>query len=146
MSQDHERDALHHLIEICSDGSRRFRTAAEYVRNPALRAFFAELAEERRRFAADLVPHLQRMGGYTDTGGTSTGALHRGWMAVRGLAPGNHDRAIVVQAERGERAALNVYDRALAGALPPTVDWLVEAQREAVRKAYERVVALHVRH
>jgi uncharacterized protein (TIGR02284 family) len=146
MNQDNERDVLHHLIEVCSDGARGFRTAADCARNPDLQALFAELADERSRFAADLVPHLQRMGGYTDTDGTSTGALHRGWLAVRALAPGNHDRAIVVEAERGERAALGAYDRALAGLLPLTVDWLVEAQREAVRKAHNRIAAFEVQH
>ena len=34
------------------------------------------------------------------------------------------------------------YDHALAGMLPLTVDWLIEAQREAIRKAYERIAAL----
>lgn len=146
MSENNERDVLHHLIEICSDGSRGFRMAAGAVNDPDLRALFAELADERSRFAADLIPHLQRLGGYTETEGTSKGAMHRGWMTFRSHAPGDHDHAIVVEAERGERAAINAYDRALAGLLPLTVDWLVEAQREAVRKAHERIAAFEIRH
>ena len=146
MSETNERDVLHHLIEICSDGERGFRTAADQVSDPGLRAMFVELANERSRFAADLIPHLQRLGGYTDTEGTGKGAMHRGWMALLSIVPGNHDRAVVLEAERGERAALNAYDRALAGLLPLTVDWLVEAQREAVRKAHERIAAFKIRH
>ena len=142
MANHNERDTFHHLIEICSDGERGFRTAAEHVNDPDLRAVFMELADERRRFAADLVPHLHRLGGHPDTEGTSAGAIHRNWMTLRGLVPGNHDHAIVVEAERGERVALNAYDRALGGMLPPTADWLIEAQREAVRKAHERIVAM----
>jgi uncharacterized protein (TIGR02284 family) len=146
MSETTERDMLQHLIEICSDGSQGFRMAAGQVNDPDLRALFAELAAERGRFAADLIPHVQRLGGLTDTEGTAKGAVHRGWMTLRGLAPGNQDHAIVIEAERGERAALTAYDRALAGLLPLTVDWLVEAQREAVRKAHERIAAFDVRH
>ena len=146
MSEMSERDVLHHLIEICSDGSRGFRLAAGRVNDPRLRSLFDELADERSRFAIDLIPHLQRMGGYTDTDGTSTGAVHRGWLTLRTVAPGNHDHAIVVEAERGERAALGAYDRALAGLLPLTVDWLVEAQREAVRKAHERIATFEASH
>ena len=142
MANDSERDVLHHLIEVCSDGERGFRTAAEHVGNADLRALFMELADERGRFAADLVPHLQRLGGYTDAEGTTKGSLHRGWMTFKGFVAGDHDHAIVVEAERGERAALTAYDEALSGMLPLTVDWLVEAQREGVRHAHERIVAL----
>lgn len=146
MSQDCERDVLHHLIEICSDGERGFRIAAGQVSDPALRALFLELAEERRRFAADLLPHLQRLGGGTDAAGSGRGTVHRSWMTILSLVPGHHDQAMVVEAERGERAALTAYDRALAGLLPLTVDWLVEAQREAVRKAHERIATFEIRH
>jgi uncharacterized protein (TIGR02284 family) len=120
--------------------------AAGQAYDPGLRALFVELADERTRFAANLIPHLHRMGGYTDTEGTSLGAIHRGWMTLRGFAPGDHDHAIVVEAERGERAALDAYDRALAGLLPLTVEWLVEAQREGVRRAHDRIAAFDVRH
>ena len=41
-----------------------------------------------------------------------------------------------------ERAALSAYDEALAGMLPLTVDWVIEAQWEAVRRAHERIAAL----
>jgi uncharacterized protein (TIGR02284 family) len=67
-------------------------------------------------------------------------------MTLRSLVPGNQDRAIVAEAELGERAALNAYDRALAGLLPLNVDWLIEAQREAVRKAHERIAAFETSH
>ena len=143
MTNDNERDVLHRLIEVCSDGERGFRTAADHVSNPDLRAMFMELSNERGQFAAALLPHLRRLGGgYTDTEGTARGSLHRGWMTLKGLVPGDHDHAIVVEAERGERAALSTYDEALAGMLPLTVDWVIEAQREAVRRAHERIAAL----
>lgn len=145
MSENSERDVIHHLIEICSDGEQGFRTAAGQVKDPALRELFSELAEERRRFAADLIPHLHRMGGYTDTDGSGKGAVHRSWMTLLSLVPGDHDQAMVAEAGRGERAALMAYDRALAGLLPLTVDWLVEAQREAVRKAHDRIAGFERR-
>jgi uncharacterized protein (TIGR02284 family) len=145
MAENSERDVIQHLIEICSDGERGFRTAADQVHDPALRALFVELADERRRFTADLVPHLQRLGGQADNAWTGKGAMHRSWMTLLRLVPGEHDHAMVVEAERGERAALSAYDRALAGFLPLKVDWLVEAQREAVRKAHARIAAFEVR-
>ena len=138
MAERTEREVLHHLIEICEDGERGFRTAAAQVGAPVLKTLFADLAAQRKQFAAELGPHLQRLGGLAD-GGTNAGTLHRGWMVLRGIVPGDHDHAIVTEAERGEHAALNAYKDALSGMLPPTVIDLVEEQRDAIRIANERI-------
>lgn len=139
MAERTEREVLHHLIEICKDGERGFRAAAEYVHNPLLKSLFGSLAEERKQFAGDLTPHLQRLGGWTDLSGTTAGALHRGWMSLKAHVPGYPDRAIVAEAERGEHAALAAYDEALNGMLPPTVTGLVEAQREEIEVALAHI-------
>lgn len=138
MAERTEREVLHHLIEICKDGERGFRTAAEQVGAPVLKTLFADLAAQRRQFAAELTPHLARLGGLSD-GGTNAGTLHRAWMMLRGLVPGTHDHAIVTEAERGEHAALNAYIDALNGMLPPTVTDLIESQRSAIEAANERI-------
>jgi uncharacterized protein (TIGR02284 family) len=145
MAERTEREVLHHLIEICKDGERGFRAAAEHVNAPALKTLFADLSAQRKQFAEELEPHLHRLGGQPD-GGTNAGALHRGWMLLRGLAPGCHDHAIVVEAERGEHTALNAYTEALNGMLPPTVTDLVEAQREAIQDADERIRTVDMGH
>ena len=139
MAEWTERKALLHLVEICRDGERGLRAAAEAVNQPELKALFTELAAERARFATDLVPHLQRLGGITDGEGTSAGALHRGWINLKAHVPGHHDHAIVTEAERGEHAALDAYDDALHGMLPPTVTSLIETQQQALRDAVERI-------
>ena len=142
MAERTEREVLHHLIEVCEDGERGFLAAADHVSDPGLKSLFTELAAERARFAEDLVPHLQRLGGRTDRDGSSAGTLHRGWIGLKGLVPGHHDHAIVSEAERGEHAALSAYEDALNGMLPPTVTSLVEQQREAMQKANGRIRAI----
>jgi uncharacterized protein (TIGR02284 family) len=139
MAERTEREALHHLIDVCRDGERGFRAAAGAVTEPKLKALFNELADERAKFAADLVPHLRRLGGTADVEGTNAGALHRSWINLKSHVPGHHDHAIVTEAERGEHAALNAYDDALHGMLPPTVTELIEAQQEAMHAAVERI-------
>jgi uncharacterized protein (TIGR02284 family) len=139
MAERTEREALHHLIDICRDGERGFRAAAEAVADPRLKALFKELAAERAQFATDLVPHLQRLGGTMENGGTSAGTLHRGWINLTAHVPGHQDHTIVSEAERGEHAALNAYEDALGGMLPPTVTELIEAQQRAMQKAVDRI-------
>lgn len=142
MAERTERTVLNHLIEICTDGERGFRAAADYVKDPSLKSLFNELAAQRGQFAADLLPHAQRLGGDAASDGTSAGTLHRGWMNLKGHVPGHHDHGIVTEAERGEHAALGAYEDALNGMLPPTVRELIEGQREAVEQAYGRIRAL----
>ena len=142
MAERTERDALHHLIDICMDGERGFRAAADAVSNPTLKVLFDDLAEQRGRFAAALLPHLRRLGGTTDWDGTSAGALHRSWINLRAHVPGHDDHAIVTEAARGEHAAIDAYDDALHGMLPPTVTPLIEAQHEAMQAAVDRIRAL----
>src|SRR5918993_2953746 len=115
MAERTEREALHHLIDICRDGERGFRAAAAVVSEPKLKTLFNELAEERARFAADLVPHVRRLGDTADWQGTNAGALHRRWIGLKAHVPGHHDHGIVTEAERGEHAALEAYDEALHG-------------------------------
>ena len=139
MAERTEREAIHHLIDICRDGERGFRVAAEAVSDLRLKALFLGLAAERAKFATDLVPHLQRLGGTIDGAGTRSGALHRGWINIKAHVPGHHDHAIVTEAERGEHAALDAYEDALHGMLPPTVTGLVEMQQEAMQRAVDRI-------
>ncbi len=139
MAERTERKTLYHLIEVCEDGERGFRVAADRVSNPGLKALFTELAADRARFAANLVPHLQRLGGRTDLSGTSAGTLHRGWMGLRSLVPGHHDHAVVTEAERGDQFAIDAYQDALSGMLPPTVIDLIEPQRDEMKKDNDRI-------
>lgn len=142
MAERTERGVLNHLIEICKDGERGFRAAAEYVKEPSLKTLFTELATQRGQFAADLLPHAQRLGGDAASEGTSAGTLHRGWMNLKGLVPGAHDHAIVSEAERGEHAAQRAYQDALNGMIPPTSRDTIERQCVAVQHAYLRIDAL----
>jgi uncharacterized protein (TIGR02284 family) len=139
MAERTERDVLHHLINLCKDGERGFHAAADHVSDPTLKSLFTDLATQRKRFAEELLPHLQRLGGPPDAEGTSAGAFHRRWMVFKGLVPGRHDHHIVAEAERGEQVALDAYEDALKGPVPPTVTELIESQRETILKAHDRI-------
>ena len=134
-----ELDVLYHLIDVCENGEKGFLTAANHVRNAELKALFTELSAKRAAFRTALLPHLWRLGGRNDPGGTSAGTLHRGWIGLKSLVPGHHDHAVVTEAERGERLAIDAYNDALSGMLPPTVIDLVEQQRDTMRKDYDRI-------
>lgn len=137
-----DKDVLHHLIAVCENGALGFATAANHVKNPKLKALFEALSAERTAFAEALAPHLQRLGGSVDHGGTSAGTLHRGLMELGSLVPGNHDHHLAVEAKRGEQLAIDAYNEALSGMLPPDAISLVEQQRDAMIKDGDRIRAV----
>lgn len=140
MAERNEQQVLHYLIDVCENGELGFCTAADHVSNPKLKTLFTTLAAERAQFAEELTPHLQRLGGRNDPGGTSAGTLHRGWIGLKSLVLGpHHDHAVVTEAERGDKHAIFAYQEALGGMLPPTVIDLIEQQRDAMRKDNERI-------
>jgi uncharacterized protein (TIGR02284 family) len=141
MADRNERAVLNHLIETCKDGERGFRYAANHVADPAVKEVFLEIASERERFANDLLPHAQRLGGASDADGTTAAALHRGWITIKDTLTHHDERAVIAEAERGEGAAVAIYKDAIEGMLPPTVRDLVERQYEEIRHSHERIRA-----
>lgn len=142
MTDRSERAVLNHLIETCKDAERGFRHVAEFTSNPEVKSLFLDIASQRGRFATDLIPHAQRLGGAREGDGTTAGALHRTWIDLRHALVGNDQHAVVHEAERGEHFSLGVYKDALEGMLPPTVRDVVESQYAEVQKTGDRLRAL----
>ena len=139
MTDRSERAVLNHLIETCKDAERGFRHVAEHATDPAVKTLFLDIASQRARFAADLLPHAQRLGGANAHDGTPAGALHRTWIDLRSAISRGDSIAAVHEAERGEHHSRGVYENALDGILPPTAREIVEGQYAELRKTADRL-------
>ena len=136
MTDSSPRAILNSLIETCKDAERGLLHAAELVRDPALKTFFAETAQRRAQLATQLLPHAQRLGGAETADGTAAATLHRKWMDVRSALSGHDDRAVLSEAERGDNITLLAFKSAVEGALPATVRDLVEHGYADVRESH----------
>jgi uncharacterized protein (TIGR02284 family) len=148
-------DTLNDLIETCKDGEYGFRTSAEHAKSAALRQLLGSRADGCRLAAGELQSLVAELGGKAEDSGTASGALHRGWVAVRSALSGYTDVAILEECERGEDAALERYRNALKKDLPPDVMTVVERQYEGVKRNHssvrmmrdqERLASEHVEH
>ena len=128
-----QRDTLNGLIEVCRDGARGFKLAADHVSDPELKRIFSDTARQRDLFAAELLPYAQRLGGENDAPGTAKGALHRGWMMIKDAMTGYDDRAVLAEAVRGESVAVDTYADAVTSLLPPNARPVIERQYSAIR-------------
>lgn len=135
-------DTLNELMETCRDGEYGFTACAEHTQAQSLKTIFLKRAEECSDAADELQSQVLRLGGKPDAHGTAAGALHRGWVAVRGTLSGYSDKAMLDECERGEDAALGRYRKALKQTLPEDIRALVERQRQGVQKNHDQIKSL----
>jgi uncharacterized protein (TIGR02284 family) len=141
-SNDDTIDTLNDLIETSKDGEYGFRSSAETARATDLQQLFQRRAEECRQAAADLQAMVVQLGGAPEDSGSASGAMHRGWVAVKSKLTGYTDKAILEETERGEDLAMESYRKALASDLPPAARALVERQMEGVKRNHAQMRAL----
>jgi len=146
MTNDDIVDTLNDLIETSKDGEYGFTACAKHTQSAELRNLFLQRATECQVAAAELQPYVVQYGGKPDQSGSASGALHRGWVAVRGSLTGFSDLAMLEECERGEDAALARYRKALKDdTLPEPLLALVQRQQLGVQHNHDQIKALRDR-
>jgi uncharacterized protein (TIGR02284 family) len=136
------RSTLNDLIETLKDGEEGFRTSAEKLNGASIRSQFLQYASERASFARDLQSQVAGIGGDPAVSGSTSGALHRGWIGLKSALTGDSDHAILAEAERGEDAALKNYRDALSKDLPSNIRQVIERQYRAIQQVHNSVRSL----
>lgn len=136
-------DTLNDLIEVCKDGEYGFRSCAEHTRSTELKQLLERRADECRKGAQELQTLVVRAGGRPEEGGSASGAMHRGWVSVKGTLAGYSDKAMLEEVERGEDVAIERYRDALQNAaLPAEMRAIVEQQYEGVKRNHAEMRTL----
>ena len=133
---DNIASILNDLVETSKDGEKGFRAAAEDTKNTELQSEFLRRAQDCATGAADLQQRVARLGGKPEEGGSVAGAVHRGWVNLKGAVSSRTDLAILEECERGEDVAKARYRKALEVTLP-------EGIREVVQRHYDGVMRNH---
>ncbi|MGF6776761.1 PA2169 family four-helix-bundle protein [Paraburkholderia sp. GAS334] len=130
---------LNDLVETSKDGEKGFRKAAEDAHDAQLKSLFVSRADDCARGARELQDTVQRLGGKPDTGGSMTGALHRGWLDLKSAVSNRSDHEILAECEKGEDVAKKRYHDALEKELPADVRAVVERQYQGVLQNHDRI-------
>lgn len=133
---------LNELAEISRDGEQGFLAAAEDVQNPTLKAVFRTAAARCAEGARELESKIVSLGGEPSRSGSMTGAMHRAWTNLRAALAGRSERAVLEEVERGEDAAKDAYQQAIAQPLPPEIRSIVHRQYQGVKENHDRVRSL----
>lgn len=137
-------NTLNHLVVICTDDEKGYRTAADCVQVQELKGLFQTYSAQRAQYAAELQAEVQRLGGTADKGGSVAGVLWRGWTNLKAMVTGGDDAAVIAECQRAEEAARAGYEEALGQKPPPEVEALLQRQVRGIREAYDRLHALEL--
>lgn len=142
MSDDEVCDTLNDLLESCRDGEFGFRECAEHTKAQDIKTLLTRHAAECQEAGYELLTLVKQWGGKPEEGGTLSGALHRGWVSVRGTLSGYTDLAMLDECERGEDAALARYRKALKQNLPMAAKAVVERQAQGAQRNHDQIKVL----
>lgn len=109
-------EVLNDLIEINNDRITGYEKAVEETKDidVDLQAIFKKMADESRKYKAELTQAVSRLGGEPATGTTNSGKIYRAWMDVKATFTGHSRQAVLENCEFGEDAAQKAYKMALA--------------------------------
>lgn len=145
MSTENVIDTLNDLIETCKDGEYGFRSCAEHIQSPEIRSLLIARAGDCQTAANELQSYVSQYGGEPEDGGSASGALHRGWVAVKGKLAGYTDLAMLEECERGEDVAKARYRSALKEDLPETIRAVIDRQYQGVVRNHDQIRELRER-
>jgi uncharacterized protein (TIGR02284 family) len=135
-------DTLNDLLEICRDGEYGYRECAEHIKAENLKEVLQRHEQACRDAGMELQALIVQLGGEAEEGGSMSGALHRGWVSVRGILTGYSDQAMMDECERGEDSALASYRKALKQELPLSVRTVVQRQADGAQRNHDEIKAL----
>lgn len=130
-------ECLNELIETCRDGENGFQTASDNVQYPDLKSFFRECSVQRAQFASELESEIRQLGGSPADGGSVSAAMHRGWMNIKSIV--SSDEAVIQECARGDKAAIETYQRVLKNNLQPNVLPVVKHQFTEIKRTLDRI-------
>jgi len=142
LAADEVIDVLNDLLENSRDGEYGFRTCAEEVKSANLKQLFGERATLCAQAAGELTQLVLGLGGKPVEGGTAAGAMHRGWVHVKGMVGANSELSMLEECERGEDAAIARYRKALKQNLPAEVRMVVERQAQGAQRNHDQIKLL----
>ena len=136
-------EVLNDLIEINNDRVNGYEKAAEETkdRDVDLQAIFNKMADDSRKYAAELTREVSRLGGTPETGTTNSGKLYRVWMDVKAIFTGKDRQAILENCEFGEDAAQKAYKAALASDAEMSAETrqLITDQQASLKTAHDLI-------
>ena len=136
-------DVLNDLIQINNDRVVGYERAADEAKDVDvdLIATFNKMADDSRRFKAELSKEIRNLGELPTDSTTNSGKLYRAWMDVKNTFSNRDRHAILESCEFGEDAAQKAYEAALASDAEMSADvrQLIAEQKASLKTSHDLI-------
>ncbi len=134
---------LNDLLENTYDAEKGFKNAADNVDDGNLKRYFAGKAQERYDFGHALKSEIKQFGQEVEKGDSLTGKAHRSWMDLKSLFSSDDEEAMLEEAIKGEKKAIEAYDEVLKEtSLPNSTQALLQQQRNKINTGLMNIKSL----
>lgn len=125
---------LNELLEKNNKARNGYKKAANEIENHALRNFLEGNSVQRKNFSQEIKETIANLGGEMVKKlpkNTISGGI---WFDLKSAIAKKNNRAILEECERGERAALEDYDRLLKEVnIPETAKKVIKKQHDLIQ-------------
>ena len=140
-TNDKLNEVLNDLIRINNDRTDGYKKAADDIKSYdiELQPVFNKMANDSRKYVAELTSEVEKFGGDPATGTTSGGKIHRAWMDIKATFSGKDRQSMLESCEFGEDAAQKAYKEALASDAEISADvrQLITDQQSSLKKSHD---------
>lgn len=136
-------DKLNVLLERTYDAERGFKKAAENVENKNLKGYFQNKAQERYDFGHELKTEIKQFAQEIEKGDSFASKAHRSWMDIKNFFAADSEEAMLEEAIKGEKAAVEEYQDVLNETnLPPSTETLLTQQKNKIESGLIKIKQL----
>ncbi|MEJ1221365.1 ferritin-like domain-containing protein [Sediminicola sp. 1XM1-17] len=136
-------DQLSEILQKNKDAEKGYAKAAENAKSLGLKNYFKRKSDERSDFNNQLKSAIAANFNEVDDSGSFTGSMHRTWMDIKTFFSGNEDEAMMEEAIRGEKAAVEEYKEVLEDqVLPLPIEVLIREQKLRIEKDLSTIKSL----
>ena len=109
--QIHEQ--INDILNKNEDAIKGFEMASEKATKPAIINYFKEKAKNRKQFNNEIIDEMNTSYSDFEYEGSTAGTIHRTWMNVKSFFSGDSNEAMLEEAIRGDKAAVEEYKEAI---------------------------------
>ncbi len=136
-------EVINDLIQINNDRVVGYEKAANESKDSDmdLKTTFTEMADQSRKYAAELTQEVGRLGGDASTDTTLSGKVYRIWMDLKAAISGKDRESILGSCEYGEDVAQRAYDAALESDayMSTEIRQLISNQKSNLKKSHDLI-------
>ena len=138
---------LNELLEKNYDAEAGYKLAKEKVNDSSLESFFDTQQKERYNFGHELKTEMKTWGQEPDKGTSVKGDMHRTWMNIKSTFSNDKEEAILEEAIRGEKKAVEEYNEIINDTdLPASTKTILTNHRNRIQETLNNVNMMEAAH